>query len=143
MSVSLALYKALVALFPDSGYAPGLNNIDFKEKNSYALYFTGGAPVNREVSEGRYLNRYLQLGLYLQTSDKSEEDLKGYAFLDHVMSKLQSLKDYTFTDDSGYTVNIQRVDLLSDIISLGTNEFGIARYSLNFAVLFQGGKNSE
>lgn len=143
MSVSLTLYKALVALFPDSGYIPGLNNIDFEEKNAYALYFTGGAPINREVSEGRYLNRYLQLGLYLQTGKESEDALAGYTFLEDVMSKLQSLKDYTFTDDSGYTVNIQRVDLLSDIISLGTNEFGIFRYSLNFAVLFQGGKNSE
>lgn len=143
MSVSLTLYKALVSLIPDSGYTPGLNQIDFEEKYAYALYFTGGAPINREVSEGRYLNRYLQLTLYLQTGRESKDSLAGYTFLENVMTELQSVKDYTFTDDSGYTVNIQRVDLLSDIISLGTNEFGISRFSLNFAVLFQGGKNSE
>lgn len=146
----------------DSGFGYSFNDMDSNADNVAGIYIKGAEPSQyRTIGSGEYFNivnrvqfliqggldndslmRCLKLGSklkdnlirasnrYIIAPSKIGKDENGQIVIATEGQTLESL-----------TVVLTKVDLLSDLVSLGKSEQGRPRYSINFKINYELGGN--
>ena len=146
----------------DSGFGYSFNDMDSNADNVSGIYIKGAEPSQyRTIGSGEYFNivnrvqfliqggldndslmRCLNLGSklkdtlirtsnrYIIAPSKIGKDVNGQIVIATEGQTLESL-----------TVVLTKVDLLSDLVSLGKSEQGRPRYSINFKINYELGGN--
>ena len=146
----------------DSGFGYSFNDMDSNADNVSGIYIKGAEPSQyRTIGSGEYFNivnrvqfliqggldndslmRCLNLGSklkdtlirtsnrYIIAPSKIGKDVNGQIVIAKEGQTLESL-----------TVVLTKVDLLSDLVSLGKSEQGRPRYSINFKINYELGGN--
>lgn len=120
------------------------NDIDEKIPNTGAFYFEGvNDGSKRRLEDGKPVQRQVLVTSLYQCEGSKEGILKGLSNMEYLRDSLEGLhnkiiyfRDLEISDNTDYEgyISFGQVDLITDIINHGKNEFEIPIYTLRFKV---------
>ena len=126
--------KELLKGWQGQQFTLGFNDMDLNADFDCGVYIRGDAPGEYRDLTGRYINRQSRVQFLAQSDLSADGNIATSTFTGFIRNLLPLTIHETITvtyKEQSYEVTIIKASLIGDIIPLGRNEQGRARYSLN------------
>lgn len=136
------IFNCLVELFP-SNFKAKFSAQELTSTNTFSVYFKGGTPKGRIITNGKYGVRSKLVVLNIQGENSLSGNRGALKFAQECFDTLERLAGYVYTDsETGGKLVLLSADIIGDINQLGLNTFNVPSLSLNFILNYAiGGVN--
>lgn len=132
--------KELLKSWEGEPFSFGFNDMDINADFDCGVYIRGDAPGEyRDITTGAYVNRTARVQFLTQSDLSAEGNIATSTFAGFIRNLLSLTIHETITvtyKETTYDVTIIKASLIGDVIPLGRNEQGRARYSLNALITY-------
>lgn len=132
--------KELLKSWEGQPFTLGFNDMDINADFDCGIYIRGDAPGEyRDMTTGAYVNRVARVQFLAQSDLSADGNIATAAFTAFIRNLLPLTIYETVSvtyKDVTYDVTIIKASLIGDVIPLGKNEQGRARYSLNALITY-------